>query len=138
MEGPSNFELVQMILLWSTIYALSTIPLHTGNFWANLTILTFVIPVFIGKITKGGHFFGLASLDMKVLTVMSLLGFLAVLSITYMDESLKKEFENYGQTIRSTGIVYGLRMVGFIVGLLLVLPFVKREGLYANSMNNNG
>ena len=126
MEGPTNFELVQMILIWSIIYALSAIPLHTGNFWANLTILTFIIPVFIGKITKGGYFFGLASLDMKVLTVMSLLGFLAVLSITYMDEKLKKEFENYGQSIRSTGIVYGLRMVGFIVGLLIVLPFVKK------------
>tara|TARA_B100000401_G_C52651001_1_gene645462 strand:- start:172 stop:618 length:447 start_codon:yes stop_codon:yes gene_type:complete len=130
----------QSVLLWTILMGMNTSPLIFDNYWFNITLLHFIAPVFINRLMKGGAFFGYASLDFPSLILISFFAFLfAILVSQIFDKKIQEHYKNYGKDARSTGIVYSLRVTGFIIGMICAYPFVTREhglnGYFINSFN---
>ena len=128
------------VFLWSLLMLMNTSPLLLDNYWFNMTLLHFIAPVFINKLMKGGAFFGYASLDFTALIMISFLAYLFAILVTQVfDKKIQEHYKNYGKDARSTGIVYSLRVTGFIIGMILAYPIITREsglnGYFSNSLN---
>ncbi len=133
-------SLGQSVLLWTILMGMNTSPLIFDNYWFNITLLHFIAPVFINKLMKGGAFFGYASLDFAALIMISFLAYLFAILVTQVfNKKIQEHYKNYGKDARSTGIVYSLRVTGFIIGMILAYPIITREsglnGYFSNSLN---
>jgi len=133
-------SLGQSAFLWALLMGMNTTPLLVDNYWFNLTLLHLIAPIFINKLMKGGAFFGYASLDFPTLILISFFAFLfAILVSQVFDKTIQEHYKKYGKEARSTGIVYSLRVTGFIIGMICAYPFVTREhglnGYFINSFN---
>ena len=130
------------VLLWTLLMGMNTSPLLFDNYWYNMTLLHLIAPIFINRLMKGGAFFGYASLDFQGLVVISFLAYLFAILVTQVfDKKIQEHYKNYGKDARSTGIVYSLRVTGFVIGMLLAYPILTRdkglEGFFANSINTS-
>ena len=135
-------SLSQSVFLWSLLMLMNTSPLLLDNYWFNMTLLHFIAPVFINKLMKGGAFFGYASLDFTALIMISFLAYLFAILVTQVfNKKIQEHYKNYGKDARSTGIVYSLRVTGFVIGMVLAYPILTRdkglEGFFANSINTS-
>jgi hypothetical protein len=133
-------SLGQSAFLWALLMGMNTTPLLVDNYWFNLTLLHLIAPIFINKLMKGGAFFGYASLDFPTLILISFFAFLfAILVSQVFDKTIQEHYKKYGKEARSTGIVYSLRVTGFIIGMICAYPLVTREhglnGYFINSLN---
>ena len=138
MSGITFQSLGQSAFLWALLMGMNTTPLLIDNYWFNLTLLHFIAPIFINKLMKGGAFFGYASLDFPSLILISFFAFLFAILVTQIfDKTIQEHYKKYGKDARSTGIVYSLRVTGFIIGMICAYPFVTREhGLNGYFMNS--
>ena len=126
------------VFLWALLMGMNTSPLLFDNYWFNMTLLHLIAPIFINKLMKGGAFFGYASLDFPTLIMISFFAFLFAILVTQVfDKTIQEHYKKYGKDARSTGIVYSLRVTGFIIGMICAYPLVTREhGLNGYFMNS--
>ena len=130
--------LLAVIIYYLVIYGITVIPHMSNNYYANLTLMTFVIPnIFrhvIGSVPR-------LAVDRLFVFVTTLIAFLITFLVNKFWTDTKDAVENYGSDRSKTLKLSALLMTAFTVGALFTYYSGIDNSIYSNmgwESNNQG
>ena len=129
-------DVLYLIILMNLTAFSTSLPLFFNDAWVNLFLTTLVTPFVFMLIGRGGEFTRLG-LDYKffLLTMFFTLGLTA--AVLGGSKKVKSDYEKYGKTTESTGMVAGLRAVFLTLGIVLSYMLLGGESMYSSMVVNN-
>lgn len=117
------------IIMWVLVFALPMVPLYTRDYWANITLMTIVIPnalrLIVGQVPQ-------LAVDKGFFFSSTIIAFILVEGLTRVVKTLKKQIKEYGKDRKKSLEVSLLFLAAFIVGAVLTYMLGVDKSIYSN------
>lgn len=120
---------VMAVLMWVIVYAITMVPMYTKNYWANLSLMTIVIPnilrLIVGQVPQ-------LAVDRGFFFSSTIIAFIAVEMMTRAIKSLKEQIKNYGENRKKSLQISLLFLAAFIFGTIVTYMLGVDNSIYSN------
>jgi amino acid transporter len=120
---------VTAVLMWVIVYAITMVPMYTKNYWANLSLMTIVIPnilrLIVGQVPQ-------LAVDRGFFFSSTIIAFITIEMMTRAIKSLKEQIKNYGQDRKKSLQISLLFLTAFIFGTIVTYMLGVDNSIYSN------
>ena len=117
------------VFMWVFVFALTMVPMYTKNYWANLTLMTIVIPnalrLIVGQVPQ-------LAVDKGFFFSSTIIAFIAVEALTRVVKTLKPQIKKYGDDRKKSLEVSLLFLAAFVIGAGLTYMLGVDKSIYSN------
>lgn len=117
------------VLMWVIVYAITMVPMYTKNYWANLSLMTIVIPnilrLIVGQVPQ-------LAVDRGFFFSSTIIAFVTVEMMTRAIKSLKDQIKNYGEDRKKSLQISLLFLAAFIFGTIVTYMLGVDNSIYSN------
>lgn len=120
---------VTAVVMWIFVFALTMVPIYTKNYWANLTLMTIVIPnvlrLIVGQVPQ-------LAVDKGFFFSSTIIAFILVEALSRVVKTLKGQIKEYGEDRRKSLEVSLLFLAAFVIGAGLTYMLGVDKSIYSN------
>lgn len=120
---------VTAVVMWIFVFALTMVPIYTKNYWANLTLMTIVIPnvlrLIVGQVPQ-------LAVDKGFFFSSTIIAFILVEALSRVVKTLKRQIKEYGEDRRKSLEVSLLFLAAFVIGAGLTYMLGVDKSIYSN------
>lgn len=120
---------VTAVVMWIFVFALTMVPIYTKNYWANLTLMTIVIPnvlrLIVGQVPQ-------LAVDKGFFFSSTIIAFILVEALSRVVKTLKGQIKDYGKDRRKSLEVSLLFLAAFVIGAGLTYMLGVDKSIYSN------
>ena len=117
------------ILMWVFVFALPMVPMYTRDYWANMALMTVVIPnalrLIVGQVPQ-------LAVDKGFFFSSTIIAFILVEGMTRVVKTLKVQIKDYGKDRKKSLEVSLLFLAAFIIGAVLTYILGVDKSIYSN------
>lgn len=117
------------VLMWVVVYAITMVPMYTKNYWANLSLMTIVIPnilrLIVGQVPQ-------LAVDRGFFFSSTIIAFVTVEMMTRAIKSLKDQIKNYGEDRKKSLQISLLFLAAFMFGTIVTYMLGVDNSIYSN------
>ena len=120
---------VTAVVMWIFLFALTMVPIYTKNYWANLTLMTIVIPnvlrLIVGQVPQ-------LAVDKGFFFSSTIIAFILVEALSRVVKTLKGQIKEYGEDRRKSLEVSLLFLAAFVIGAGFTYMLGVDKSIYSN------
>ena len=120
---------VTAVVMWIFVFALTMVPIYTKNYWANLTLMTIVIPnvlrLIVGQVPQ-------LAVDKGFFFSSTIIAFILVEALSRVVKTLKGQIKEYGEDRRKSLEVSLLFLAAFVIGAGFTYMLGVDKSIYSN------
>jgi len=117
------------VLMWVVVYAITMVPMYTKNYWANLSLMTIVIPnilrLIVGQVPQ-------LAVDRGFFFSSTIIAFMTVEMMTRLIKTLRSQIEDYGENRKKSLQISLLFLAAFIFGTIITYVLGVDNSIYSN------
>jgi hypothetical protein len=117
------------VLMWVVVYAITMVPMYTKNYWANLSLMTIVIPnilrLIVGQVPQ-------LAVDRGFFFSSTIIAFMTVEMMSRFIKNLRSQIEDYGENRKKSLQISLLFLAAFIFGTIITFALGVDNSIYSN------